>query len=109
MTDEKKIVKMWNSSWFNLLYAMSMNLPLLNDRQYYTTFNEFPADSGNYHIKSQHARINTGNILKEIAKQLNMTAPLKEALEVHRRTEEALKSGKESFTAKEAREIEVNV
>ena len=106
MIDEKKTVKLWNRSWFNLLYAMKMNVALLNDRQYYTTFKQHPEGSGNYHITSKHARINTEDILNEIAKQLKMTEPLKEAIAIHRRIEETLKSGQVDFSAEEVRKLE---
>lgn len=103
----KENVTLWKTSWFNLLYAMKMNLELLNDTQYYTSFEERPTGSGNYFIKSEAAKINTGNILNEMARQLGMTEGLKEAVKHHRLTQKTVAEQETGMAASKVAKLKI--
>ena len=95
---DKMTVKMWDKSWFNLLYAMEMNLPLLNDSQYYTSFQEYPLGSGQYRLTRKRANINTRAILRQIAKQTGMTQAIKDAARLHSQIKEIEESGRDTHS-----------
>ena len=105
MEIKKESVKLWSKSWFNLLYAMSLNLPKLNDTQYYTSFDERPPESGNFVFTSRPVQNNTRNILNEIASQLDMTEGLEAALKHHSQIADIQEDGKQSYSRDEVKEL----
>jgi hypothetical protein len=88
---EKSTVKMWDLSWFNLLYTMKVNLGMLNDSQYYTTAEEVyqgGKPTGKFKVTQKRANINIKGILDEIARQRGLSDTLDEAIRLHQKTKE---------------------